>query len=252
MYAETEGIVLKQTKTINGRRMVLLFSRKYGKISAGTSLADRGKSGHALALRPFTLGKYGLYKNRDTYNISSAEVLKAYYKIGEDIEKYMCASFALEFAEKLLPEEAHDAEIFKLLLDFFDVMESRKKEYMTAVIAFQLKAVQSAGAAPEVGKCVRCGEKDMLHYFSVTEGGTLCRRCQSVAEDKSVNNRLIYSMEFDIVEALRYFLGNSFKSIEHIALNENVMIKLREIAGEYCAYHLGIKDLLSGEFLKSI
>ncbi len=43
MLTDTEGIVLRQVKTSYGRRMILLFSKKYGKISAGTGLNERGK-----------------------------------------------------------------------------------------------------------------------------------------------------------------------------------------------------------------
>ena len=44
MLTDTEGIVLRQVKTSYGRRMVLLFSKKYGKISAGTSIAEKGRN----------------------------------------------------------------------------------------------------------------------------------------------------------------------------------------------------------------
>ena len=89
MLTDTEGIVLRQVKTSYGRRMILLFSKKYGKISAGTGLNERGKGKSSLALRPFTYGRYELFKNRDSYNINGAEVLKSYYGIGEDVDKYM-------------------------------------------------------------------------------------------------------------------------------------------------------------------
>ena len=44
MRTDTEGIVLRETKTSYNRRMILLFSKDYGKISAGTSLGERSKS----------------------------------------------------------------------------------------------------------------------------------------------------------------------------------------------------------------
>ena len=44
MYIDSEGIILRQTKTTNGRRMVLLFSKKYSKISAGSSISEKGRS----------------------------------------------------------------------------------------------------------------------------------------------------------------------------------------------------------------
>ena len=93
MLTDTEGIVLRQIKTSYNRRMILLFSKKYGKISAGTSIQEKGRGKSSLALRPFTYGRYELFKNRDSYNINSADVLKSYYAIGEDVDKYMNAMF---------------------------------------------------------------------------------------------------------------------------------------------------------------
>ena len=104
MITDTEGIVLKQVKTAYGRRMILLFSQKYGKISVGTSINEKGRNKSALALRPFTYGKYDLFKNRDSFNLNNASVLKSYYKIGEDVDKYMNSSYILEFTEKVLQE----------------------------------------------------------------------------------------------------------------------------------------------------
>ncbi|MBK5262736.1 MAG: DNA repair protein RecO, partial [Peptostreptococcaceae bacterium] len=120
MYIDTEGVILKQVKTVNGRKIVLLFSNKYGKISAGTSISEKGRSKSALAMHPFTHGKYELYKNRDSYNINGAEVIKSYYKIGEDVDKYMACSYVLEFTEKLALENQRAPELFRLLIDFLD------------------------------------------------------------------------------------------------------------------------------------
>jgi DNA repair protein RecO (recombination protein O) len=249
MYAETEGIILKQVKAVNERRMVLLFSKKYGKISAGTSINERGRNRSALAMRPFTHGRYDLYKSRDTYHINGAEVVKAYYKIGEDVEKYMCASYMLEFTEKLLPENVPSAEMFKLVLDFFDLLETRKKKHMTVVVAFQLKAIQSMGLTPEMYACALCGQKEDIVFFGVREGGLICGSCRNNISPDS-NHELIYNMGFDIIEALKYFFGNRLKSMEHIALNEKILSKLKVIIKDYIAYHLDIKELVSEEFLK--
>ena len=77
MITDTEGIVLRQTKTVNGRRMVLLFSRKLGKISLGTGVAEGGRNKSALAIRPFTYGRYEIFKGRDSYNLNGGQVIKS-------------------------------------------------------------------------------------------------------------------------------------------------------------------------------
>ena len=122
MLTDTEGIVLRQIKTSYNRRMIVLFSRKYGKIRAGTSLGDKGRSKSSLALRPFTFGRYELFVNRDSYNINSAEVLRSYYKIGEDVDKYMNGAYVLEFTEKVLEEGVPQTGVFDLLIDFFTLL----------------------------------------------------------------------------------------------------------------------------------
>ena len=117
MLTDTEGIVLRQVKTSYNRKMIRLFTRSYGKISAGTGIGERGRSKSALAIRPFTYGRYELFKSRDSYNIDSAEVIKSFYGIGEDVDKYMQGAYVLEFTEKALPEEMPAPAIFDLLIE---------------------------------------------------------------------------------------------------------------------------------------
>ena len=63
MYINSEGIIFRQVKATGGRRMILLFTKKYGKISAGSNINEKGRTKSALAMRPFTYGTYELYKN---------------------------------------------------------------------------------------------------------------------------------------------------------------------------------------------
>ena len=78
MVTDTEGIVLRQVKAAGGRRMISLFSKKFGKISVGTGMTEGGRSKTALAVRPFSYGRYELFKSRDNYNLNSGHVIKSY------------------------------------------------------------------------------------------------------------------------------------------------------------------------------
>ncbi|WP_324823832.1 DNA repair protein RecO [Sinanaerobacter sp. ZZT-01] len=249
MYTDTEGIIFKQIKTVSGRRMVILFSKKFGKISAGTSINEKGKGKSALAMRPFTYGKYELYKNRDTYHINGAEVIKSYYRIGEDIEKYMCCSYILELTERVLAEDAKATEIFYLLLDFLSLMEERKKKFETLVLAYQVKLLQLFGSMPRVDACVRCGSKENLTNFSIKDGGVVCKACLL---QENANDGLIYELNFAIVDILRYFLQHSLKALKNLALEEAVQGQLQKILKDYFAYHLDIKTLKSEGFVMDL
>lgn len=248
MFTDTEGIIFRQVKTVNGRRMVLLFSKKFGKISAGSNISEKGKSKSSLAMRPFTYGRYELFKTRDTYNINSSEVIRSYYKIGEDVEKYMYCSYILEFTEKLLQEEAPAPGIFNMILDFFDIMEKRSKKYTSLMLAYQIKVLQDVGSMPQVRQCVVCGEKDEPALFSVKDGGIICKKC-SLNFHKNKNDALIYTANFGIVNILRYILDNPLKSFENLALDDEIQKQLGRIIKSYIAYHLDIGELKSESFL---
>lgn len=248
MLTDTEGIVLRQVKTSYGRRMILLFSKKYGKISAGTGLNERGKGKSSLALRPFTYGRYELFKNRDSYNINGAEVLKSYYGIGEDVDKYMNGAYVLEFTERVLAEEVPSPGIFSLLIDFFDLLEDRDKGIGTLVLAYQTKVFRYTGVMPQLERCAICGEEKPAFKFSVEEGGVICRDCFQAMENLGPH-ALIYDIKFGILDILKYFTVNPLKKLENIALKEDAGKLLQEIIREYAAYYLDVSDLKSEKLI---
>ncbi|MBR5230383.1 MAG: DNA repair protein RecO [Firmicutes bacterium] len=248
MVTDTEAIVLRQVKTLGGRRMLLLFSKKYGKISVGTNMTEGGKGKSALALRPFTYGRYELFKSRENYNLNNGQVIKSYYGIGEDLDKYMAASYVLELTEKMLAEDLPQPRIFSLLLDFFDGLERRQRKHDTLVMAYIVKILDIMGTMPQTGSCSLCGGENSQRFFSVEEGGMLCPACAKALVEEHNNEPLIYDTDFGIVNILRYFQKEPFSTFEKLALDGEIIRKLRAILKSYMAYHLDIGKLKSEDF----
>ena len=248
MYIDTEGIILRQVKTVNGRRILSMFTKKYGKIGAGSGLTEKGRGKAALAMRPFTFGRYELYKNNDNFNIKGMEVIQSFYKIGEDVDKYMCASYILEFTDKLLLEGKPEPKLFDILIEFFTVLADRQKDYATVAIAYEIKALALMGAIPELHSCVICGNREAAGGFSVKDGGVICRQCRNNMEPVT-NVSLIYDVNFGIINIIDFFLKNPIKSLEKIGLEEKVKKELQTILKSYSEYHLDISGLKSENFL---
>lgn len=248
MYISAEGIVFRQVKAAGGRKMLLLFTKKYGKISAGSSINEKGKKRSALALRPFTYGVYELYKNKEYYNIDSADVKRSFFRIGEDVDKYVQASFVLELTEKTLPEELPQPRLFNLLVDFLSAMEKREKRHETLVLAYEAKLLEALGNFPQLACCARCGRTEGLRFFSVPDGGMLCAECGNKG-----NDTLIYQPKFDIVNILKYFSKTPMSAFEKIALDESAAEELQRMLRKYMSYHLDIgvlksESIFEGEF----
>lgn len=239
---------MRQTKTVNGRRMILLFSKKFGKISAGTSITEKGRSKAALAMRPFAYGRYEMYKNQEQFNIQSAEMIRSYFKIGEDIDKFMASSYVLELSEKLLQEGAQNPRYFQLLLDFFDVMENRERDMLTLILAFEMKALQLFGVAPRLDCCSVCGKPEKPFRFGIAEGGIICENCMKNIPSKP-NDSLIYELSFDIVDVLKYFTECPLTLFQKLVLAEDKQVVVKSLLREYLAYHLDLGILKSENFI---
>ena len=254
MITDTEGVVLRQVKALGGRRMILLFSKKFGKISVGTSLNEGGRNKSALAGRAFSYGRYELFKNRGSYNLNSGQVIRSYYSLGEDLDKYMAASYVLELTEKVLPEEMPQPRIFSLLLEFLEALENRKKKHGTLVMAYLIKLLDSVGTMPELERCACCGNETEPDtggkiLFSVEEGGIICARCAAETA-KEQERPLIYKEDIGIIDILRYFQKQPMSAFEKIALDESMQSRLQAMMKEYISYHMDIRGLKSESFFQ--
>ncbi len=211
MYTDSEGIIIKQIKISGGRRMIVLLSEKYGLISAGTSIPEKGKNKSSLALRPFTRGRYELYKGRENFNINGAEVIQSYYSIGEDIDRYMAASYILELTEKMLPEDESMPGMYKLLRDFLELLAERKSEFETPVIAYQIKALSMQG-------------------LSLSQ------------------NPLLINESDDKINIVKYIESHSMSGLKGLSIAENIRSSLEAYIKQYIYDNLGIGNLKSEMF----
>ena len=150
MIREYEGIVIRQTKITGGRRMVLVFTREEGKLSAGTHLSEKSRGGAALAIRPFAHGLYFVAeKSADVRSVSSAEIIDAHFTLGEDADRFAEASYALEFTDKLLPDGVRAPQVFDLLSEYLDMLAGRKSDFRLLTISYLVKVMRELGVFPD-------------------------------------------------------------------------------------------------------
>ena len=233
--------------------MIVLFTKQYGKLSAGTSVNEKSRSKAALALRPFTYAEYDIFKGREAYSINAAQVNRSFYSIGEDIDRFMNASAFIEYLDKVLEEGSPAPRLFDLSLEFLQSVSECRSGTDTLLYAFIIKTFRMLGVAPELGCCVNCG-KDPGRFgggfrmFSVSGGGIICPECAE--EEKRASDSLIYKPDFDIIDMLRYFESKPLKTFEKIDLRPEVRNEVREILSEYTDRYLGVDVLRSAKGLE--
>jgi DNA repair protein RecO (recombination protein O) len=210
--------------------------------------------------------------------MNGAEVLRGFYRIAEDPDKFANCSYALEFTEKLLPEESPAPGLFALLTEYFDMMERRRKKFDALTVAFLFKAIRLWGAAPVIEGCTRCGRPpEGAFFYGVRDGGLVCGACSEASYSSQFtgsgaqgagpglqapphgnahaeniaagdDDRLLYPLDFAILNVMRYFLERPLGDLAHLAPNESALSALKCIVREHAAWHLGVSGLRSEEF----
>jgi len=178
--------------------MILVFTREDGKVSAGTHISEKSKGGAALAIRPFAYGHYTMsVKNSGTRSISAAETLDAHFSLGEDPDRFAEASYALEFTDKILPENAGAPAIFDLLKKHLSMLSIRKTDFRLLTIAYLVKVMQELGVFPDV---------------NTLSGG----------EDKvlSPEGRLLSGLNDDILNTIIFIAEQPLERMEALRLEE--------------------------------
>lgn len=179
----THGIVIRTRKVRESSRIVLFFTRDYGKIStiAKGSLKPKSKFGASLEL--FTRSAIIFYKkeNRDLHTLSHSEILSPHQGLKQDVVKLAYASVAGEMVERLVPGEEPNKQLFLLLDSALKQIDLADRTQLEVILtSYELKMLHMVGYGPELGQCVRCGKRVTdSAWFGLLSGGVLCRACSS-------------------------------------------------------------------------
>ena len=214
MLSDVSGIVLRQTKISGGRRMIHIFTREKGKISAGTHISENSKSKSALSIRPFTYGRYSIdIKQGGFISIRSADIIDSNFQIGEDIDRYIESSYVLEFTDKLLPEETIDEKIFDLLLLYIKLISKRKDNFRLLTISYMINVFQLIGMFPD---------------------------SNSFEDDELLSN-----LNFDILNVVVYLTDNPLEEMGRLTLDGDKTDTVFSILKEFSRKHLDIGSIKS-------
>jgi len=119
MLNRIEGIVLKTQDYGETNKIVTLYSRDAGKITAMARGAKKPASRLAAITQPFTHGSFLIQQGRGMGTMQQGEQVESFRHIREDIEATAYASFVVELIDRAVDEQTPQASIFNLLQQHF-------------------------------------------------------------------------------------------------------------------------------------
>ncbi len=237
---EDQALVLSTVDFGEADRMVTLFTRERGKLTAFAAGARKSKRRFAGALEPFTLICAQLVSTRgETFRLDSADIEAGYYSVREDLPRIARALYCLELCRELCREQEAQPGLFAQLVDYLALLD-RKEAGPTSLIAFELEALAHAGLMPRFEPCSICGgSTGERPRFDPGHGGVTCEGCAARAH-------FGVPVSPELVEALKRLQVGA-----RVPLPPAARRQARELLNLFISHHLG-KKLKSVDFLAQV
>lgn len=241
MQYQTEAVVVSLRDFGEADKMVTLFSREYGKITAFAYGARRPRSRLAGAMQLFTHLEVSLAGGKNYDTIKQCEILQPFRFIQEDLNRLAYGMFMAELLSELCPERQPEPGVFDLFIEVLQVLEMRNPRIVSMAFAWQILKI--SGFLPEFGQCAVCGKMLVEQgFFHCDSGGCLCSQCNST-----------YSAGDDgkVFELIQRLLNLNWQAPAAFSVKGNVLVRTEKVLMDYLLHCLD-KPLKSTDFIKKV
>lgn len=171
------AIVLRSVNYRDFDRMLTLFSREEGKISAGARGAHRQKSALSAASTQFCTGEYVLDEKNGKYTVKTCMLDEAYYPLREDAQRFAYAAALTQVCEEIVQPNEPQTELYDTLLRALAYLAyDREHAAENIVLPFLMRAMVLSGHGVMLTRCAACGGRIEDARFDEQAGGVICAR----------------------------------------------------------------------------
>ena len=208
---KTEAMVLTKMDYGDTSKIVSLYTKDFGKISAIIKGGRSSKSKMGMMVDPLNHIQVVFYKKdtRELQIISSADLINFYSAIKEDLDKLKYSQAILELLKNLTVEHEVNDRLFKGVIRILTLINSNTEHPIVLFARFFIFFLSELGYELQFEKCAVCGRTnlenmELSHNFEL---GILCSDCRHThVEFFSINQELFsylnwlkYSKKIELV-----------------------------------------------------
>jgi len=178
---KSRAISLKSYRLGETSKVVVCYTRDYGKVRLVAKGARKGGGRLGAALEPMQVSGVVFYlrQERDLLLVSQADVERQWPELRRDVVRMAYAGAALELTDALVSEREPDPGLFDLLESALDRAAGAPPSSLDTVLwRFELSLASALGYAPELARCAVCaGAPEGGVSFAAGRGGIVCGDC---------------------------------------------------------------------------
>ncbi|NJD03494.1 MAG: DNA repair protein RecO [Ruminiclostridium sp.] len=246
-YIKTKGLIIKEVNTGEADKIVTIFSRSRGRISALAKGARRPRSKLVAGTQFLSYCDYLLFSGREMYSINSCEVEEPFYEIRNDMIRLTYAVHFIDIINDAIQENQPSPKVLQLLLNSLHMLSKTDKEPELIARIFELRFLSVIGFAPFVKGCIICGREDLAGIsFSFRKCGFICSN-----EACITNDAFALELSQGAVKAIQHIVHSKADELFSFTLSPPVLDEVGKVTKRYLRERLE-KDYKKLDFLKEI
>jgi DNA repair protein RecO (recombination protein O) len=230
----TEGVILRRRDFAESDRILVIFTRKLGRISGIAKGARKPSSKISGHLELFSQASFLVSRGRNLQLITQAETIEPYDHLRGDLAGIGLGSYIVELVDAVTMEEGSNVKLYELLVTTLKALDSGLEPTVVTHF-FELQLLGLTGFQPEFFICVECGDPitEQDQYLSGVLGGVICPNC--IRGVGGVDYRPISAR---ILKYLRHFQRSSLSDLLTLKIPPEVQKYLEESIRYYLNHTL--------------
>lgn len=256
MLTEVTGLVLRSVNLGEADRLITVFTKEMGTVSALVKGARSLKNRNMSATQQFCYASMVLYNKGDKLWVREASLIESFFGLRDSIEALSLAGYIVEVLSDVTTAEV-EGDLLRLALNSLYAISEKKYPLTKIKAAFEIRATAIIGFMPDVLSCRDCGEGGGDFFFDIMGGNIQCYSCHTKAVRERANipdegeRRVVTILSEGAKIALGYCIHSPLERIFAFNITDEDMALLERATEEYLTNQLE-RSFKSLEFYKEV
>lgn len=178
MYIKTQGLVLREVAYKEADKILTIFTKELGKITATARGCRKKNSPLAAPCQQLIWSEFVLFDYRGKFTIKEATLEKEFKNIQKNIETFSLACYFSEICETIAVENTPQDSLLSLILNSLFLLNKGNIPRTQIKAVFELRATCESGYQPLLEECSFCENPNPKQaQLSPLDGSIHCRSC---------------------------------------------------------------------------
>lgn len=241
MQVTVRGLILRERSIGDNDKYLDVFTHEKGLIEILARGVKKKTSKYLSVCQPYSYAEFSLYESEKAdkkYILNSADSIRNFFRISQDVEKYALACYFSELMLHVAAPEQPNNEALRLILNCLHFLEQGTLDNRQLKATFELRLMTEIGLTPYLVGCCKCYKyKAPAMQFDMRGGRLFCEDCvgdRNLREMVQVDMKMLHYLRTISLMDMKYIFG--------LRVDKMYMRNLCEITEEYLKIQLNAES----------